>query len=214
MTEQLYTQEQIVHHVENASPTKFMYSFSKAERFPAINRTGKSDTFYNLPSTIMRRKAGFGFGQKSDFTKARHVPTEFISIKRDFDDKNSQPGFKYSFGLSRDKFAKTVCPGYKNIDKNVPGPGKYYTMKKTGSESPYYTMHIKCGDTGWINERMKNPGPGAYSPFITTNEEGKYPISRIPNVRSLNFGLSHSSKLSMYKGKFFFLIIIYYYRQS
>ena len=118
MSDQLYTQEQIVHHVENASPTKFMYSFSKAERFPTIKRTGKSDTFYNLPSTIMRRTAGFGFGQKSDFTKARHVPTEFISIKRDFDDKNSQPGFKYSFGLSRDKFAKTVCPGYKNIDKN------------------------------------------------------------------------------------------------
>ena len=49
MTEQLYTQEQIVNHVENASPTKFMYSFSKAERSPPINRTGKSDTFYNLP---------------------------------------------------------------------------------------------------------------------------------------------------------------------
>lgn len=34
MSVELYTQEQIVHHVENASPTKFMYSFSRAERFP------------------------------------------------------------------------------------------------------------------------------------------------------------------------------------
>ena len=69
MSVQLYTQEQIVNHVENASPTKFMYSFSRAERFPPINRTGKSDTFYTLPSMRMNRTAGFGYGHKSDFTK-------------------------------------------------------------------------------------------------------------------------------------------------
>ena len=211
MTEQLYTQEQIVHHVENASPTKFMYSFGRSERFPPIKRTGKSDTFYNLPSTIMRRTAGFGFGKKSDFTKGSSagVHTEFVSIKRDFD-KGSQPGYKYSFGLSRDKFGKAVCPGYKNIDKNIPGPGKYYTMKKTGSESPSYSLHIKCGENGWTNERMKNPGPGAYTPY-SINPEGRYPISRIPNVSSLNFGLSHSLKLGTYKGKNFFLFFVYFY---
>ena len=206
-TEQLYTQEQIVHHVENASPTKFMYSFGHSERFPPIKRTGKSDTFYSLPSTKMRRTAGFGFGGKSDFTKgpSSSVHTEFVSIKRDFD-KGNQPGYKYSFGLSRDKFGKAVCPGYKNIDKNVPGPGKYYTMKKTGSDAPSYSLHIKCGDTGWTNERMKNPGPGTYTPYCT-NANGRYPISRIPNVSSLNFGLSRSLKLSGYKGKYFFFLI-------
>ena len=52
MSVQLYTQEQIVNHVENASPTKFMYSFARAERFPSLKRTGKSDIFYNLPSVL------------------------------------------------------------------------------------------------------------------------------------------------------------------
>ena len=116
MSVELYTQEQIVNHVENASPTKFMYSFSRAERFPTLKRTGKSDTFYNLPSMRMNRTSGIGYGNKSDFTKSRSVKTEFISIKRDFDDGN-QRGFKYSFGLGRDSFLKAYCPGYKNIDK-------------------------------------------------------------------------------------------------
>ena len=77
MTIQLYSQEQIVNHAENASPTKFMYSFSRAERFPLTKRTGKSDTFYILPSMRMKRTAGFGYGQKSDFTKNKNSITEF-----------------------------------------------------------------------------------------------------------------------------------------
>ena len=87
MSVQLYTQEQIVHHVENASPTKFMYTFSKAPRFPEINKNGKTDSIYNLPSSIMNRKAAMGYGHKSDFTKKNYRGTEFISIKRDYDDQ-------------------------------------------------------------------------------------------------------------------------------
>ena len=113
MSIQLYSQEQIVNHLENASPTKFMYSFSKAERFPPLKRTGKSDTFYTLPSVRMNRTAGFGFGNKSDFTKSTNIRTEFVNVKRDFDIGN-QRGLKYSFGLGRDSFKKAYCPGYKN----------------------------------------------------------------------------------------------------
>jgi hypothetical protein len=69
MSIQLYTQEQIVNHVENASPTKFMYSFARAERFPPLKRSGKSDKFYTLPSVRMNRTTGFGYGTRYDFTK-------------------------------------------------------------------------------------------------------------------------------------------------
>ena len=62
MSIQLYTQDQIAIHVENASSTKFMYPFSRADHFPQIKRTGKSDTFYTLPSMRMNRTAGFGYG--------------------------------------------------------------------------------------------------------------------------------------------------------
>lgn len=200
MTEQLYTQEQIVHHVENASPTKFMYTFSKAPRFPEIDKRGKSDSFYNLPIQRMNRTAGFGYGFKSDFTKKNYRGTEFISIKRDFDVGN-QPGYKYSFGLSRENFTNQVCPGYKNLDKNVPGPGKYNVVKTTGSESPKYTFRPICGETQWTNRFMPNPGPGAYTPRVRINTAGKYPISRISNIKANNFGLDHSDRWTGYKGK-------------
>ena len=150
MSVQLYTQEQIVNHVENSSPTKFMYTFNKSPRFPEIDKRGKSDQFYNIPSSKMKRTAAIGFGQKSDFTKKNYRGTEFISIKRDYD-KGNPKGLYYTFGLARDKFERQVVPGYKNFDKNVPGPAKYNVIKKIGNNSPYYTLHIICEETQWIN---------------------------------------------------------------
>ena len=200
MSIQLYTQEQIVNHVENASPTKFMYSFSRAERFPPINRTGKSDRFYTLPSMRMNRTTGFGYGHKSDFTKNKSCSTEFVSIKRDFD-KGNQRGLKYSFGLGRDSFTKAYCPGYKNLDKNVPGPAKYNIIKPLGDDAPKYSLHAICGERGWINKNMNNPAPGTYQPTIKINSEGRYPLSTISNIKASNFGLSRSDRWSQYKSK-------------
>ena len=206
MSVQLYTQEQIVNHVENASPTKFMYSFSRAERFPPINKRGKSDTFYTLPSMKMNRSTGFGYGNKSDFTQNKNSRTEFISIKRDFD-KGNQRGLKYSFGLGRDSFTKAYCPGYKNIDKNVPGPGKYNVIKELGADAPKYTLHTICGERGWINRHMNNPGPGTYQPVVRINSQGRYPVSNISNIKVNNFGLSHSDRWSHYKSKYLFILL-------
>ena len=218
MSVQLYTQEQIVNHVENASPTKFMYSFSRAERFPAIKRTGKSDTFYNLPSVAMNRTAGIGYGTKSDFTKSRNIKTEFISIKRDFDEGN-QRGLKYSFGLGRDSFLKAYCPGYKNIDKNVPGPAKYNVIRELGADAPKYSLHTICGERGWTNKYMNNPAPGTYSPVVRINSEGKYPVSQISNIKRYNFGISHTNRWNSYKSKknnfliyLFYFLFFYIYR--
>ena len=209
MSVQLYTQEQIVNHVENSSPTKFMYSFSRAERFPPIKRTGKSDSFYTLPSMKMNRSAGFGYWHKSDFTKNKNSNTEFISIKRDFDVGN-QRGLKFSFGLGRDSFTKAYCPGYKNIDKSVPGPAKYNVIKELGSDAPKYTLHAKCGEKGWTNKNMNNPAPGTYAPIVKINPQGKYPLSTISNIKSYNFGLSQTNRWSHYNSKYNFLINIIY----
>ncbi len=87
------------------------------------------------------------------------------------------------------------------MNKNVPAPGKYNTNKKTGSESPYYTLHAKCGEGGWTNRHMMNPGPGTYGPVVKINDKGKYPISRISNVKSFNFGLDHVDRFKGYKSK-------------
>ena len=214
MSIKLYTQEQIVNHVENASPTKFMYSFSRAERFPTLKRTGKSDTFYNLPSVRMSRPAGIGYGTTSDFTINKNRRTEFISIKRDFDEGN-QRGLKYSFGLGRDSFQKAYCPGYKIIDKNIPGPGKYNVIRELGADAPKYSLHTICGERGWVNKNMNNPAPGTYPPVVRINSEGKYPVSKISNIQCHNFGLSQSNRWSQYKRKtnfyFYLLIVLIFY---
>ena len=81
---ELYTQQRIVNHLENSSPTKFMYSFSRAQRFPSVDRRGYSDAFYVFPGIGQGQKVGIGYGTKYDFTKSR-VRTEIIGIKRDFD---------------------------------------------------------------------------------------------------------------------------------
>ena len=200
MSYQLYTQEQIVHHVENTSPTKFMYSFGRAERFPPLKWTGKSDRFYTLPSVRMNRTAGFGFGKKSDFTKRSNSHTEFVHIKRDFDEGN-QRGVKYSFGLGRDHFTKQIVPGYRNIDKNVPGPGLYKVRKDFGSDALKFSMYEICGTRGWTNKNMNNPAPGTYKPVVEINPKGKYPVSNISNMLVSNFGLSNTNRWSNYKSK-------------
>ena len=45
---ELYSQQRIVNHLENHSPTKFMYSFSRAQRFPSLDRRGFSDSIYDF----------------------------------------------------------------------------------------------------------------------------------------------------------------------
>ena len=196
MSLEVYSQEQIVNHLENNSPTKFMYSFSKAPRFPTLKRCGKSDKFYNLPSMRSTRGTSLGFGTKYDFTR-KNGGSEFISIKRYFD-KGNQPGVKYTFGLSREKFRKAFCPGFKIIDRDIPGPGKYNVLREPGEDSPHYSIHEKCNSKSFSNKLFNNPGPGEYTPLISINSEGKYPISKISNIKSTHFG-NDKSKRFYYK---------------
>ena len=196
----LYSQEEIVSHVENTSPSKFMYSFSKSNRFMKIDKNGKTDKMYNLPSTRMTRKAGIGYGKKYDFTKQLERGTEFISIKRSYDLKNF-PGIKYSFGLGRDKFKKQVVPGYRNIDMNVPGPAKYNVLKTIGSDAPKYTFRKLCGETFWVNRHMNNPSPAAYGFQPYVNKKGKFINSKVCNIKGAAFSKDHSNRWSQYNRK-------------
>ena len=208
MSYELYTQEKIVNHQENHSPTKFMYSFARARRFPPLDRRGFSDSLYNFPKFGNAQKVSIGYGDKTDFTKKRLV-TEIVGIKRDFDKDSKTRGISYTFGVGRDKYGKVVCPGYKYIDKNVPGPGKYNSFLNTMGNmgSPAYTMRPKCGDTDWLNKLMDNPGPGAYNSIVKININGKYPMSRIKNVNTRNFGIDRIDRFSNYRCKKYILLI-------
>ena len=181
MSVRLYTQEEIVNHLENSSLSKYMYSFGKARRFRTIDKRGKSDMLYILPSTKMTRKAGIGYGRKYDFTKDNHRDTEFISLKRSYDPQN--------------------CPGYRNIDMNIPGPAKYDILKTTGSESPKYSFRKLCGETFWVNRHMNNPSPAeyGYQPYI--NEKGRFINSKVCNIKGAAFSRDHSNRWTQYNRK-------------
>jgi hypothetical protein len=207
---ELYTQQRIVDHLENHSPTKFMYSFSRAQRFPSLDRRGFSDAFYVFPGIGKTgRKVGIGYGTKYDFTKSR-VKTEIIGIKRDFDIGSKPRGVSYTFGESRSKFGKQVIPGNRLLDKNIPGPGKYYSIINTlgNMGSPKYTLRPKCGGFNNMNKTMNYPGPGTYEPVVKTNPKGKYPISRCPNTKGRNFGIDGINRFNNYRCKIHILLII------
>ena len=200
MSVRLYTQEEIVNNLHNSSLSKYMYTFGKANRFRTLDKRGKSDELYILPSTIMTRKAGIGYGTKYDFTHENHLKTEFISLKRTYDLENS-PGYKYSFGLVRDKFKKQVVPGYRNIDMNVPGPAKYNILKTIGAEAPKYTFRKICGETFWVNRYMNNPSPAEYGfqPYI--NKKGKFINSKVCNIKGAAFSKDHTNRWTKYNRK-------------
>ena len=190
-----YDPTYIVNHPQNNSPSKFMFSFSKSPRFLKLKQDNKVDKFYNLPSTLNKRSTAMGFGKKLNFIPKNS--SEFISIKRYFD-KGYQPGLKYSFGVSRDKFMKVLCPGFHLIDLDIPGPGKYNIVSKPGLNSPKYTIRPKCEKSNFFNNRTLSPGPGHYSTIVHMNSEGKYPLSGIPNVKKINLG-NRRAKRFIYK---------------
>ena len=203
---ELYTQQRIVNHLENSSPTKFMYSFSRPKRFPSVERRGFSDALYVFPGIGTGRKVGIGYGTKYDFTKSK-VRTEIVGIKRDFDLDSKHRGVSYSFGESRSKFNKVCSPGNKIIDLNIPGPGKYYSRINTMGNmgSPKYTLRPKCGDVNAMDKTMRTPGPGAYEPVVKINPKGRYPISRCRNTNGRNFGIDGVKRFISYRCKKLFI---------
>lgn len=206
MSEQLYTKQQITDFQINHSSAKQMYSFSKAERFPPVKRSG-CDRFFLLPPIKHSRCAGFGFGNKYDFTKVKKGNNpEFYSVKRDFD-KDNLKGPCYSFGAARETYEKVYYETNKTVDKNIPGPGKY--LPKPIKTAPSYTIGVRDKSFGQTSRRARDgPGPGAYPPAIQINQQGKYPSSRFKNITSLSFG-SPTSQRFKYKGKLYIYIYVY-----
>ena len=215
MSVSLYTKEEITRSTINNSTSKFMYSFSRAERFPPIKRSGYCDAFYNLPSMTMTRHASIGVGGKSDFTKrSKGSYAEFYSVKRDFD-KGNLRGPSFTFGIARDKYAKVYYETDKMLDKNIPGPGKYNYLKGFGSDAKKYSMGCRLNTfSGFGNNKYNNtPGPGSYKPVINISDKGKCPLSKIRNIQVNDFCSSRSTRFS-FKSKIIFIQIyfIYFFR--
>lgn len=170
----------------NHSLTKQMYSFGKAERFPKISQYG-TFSFYNLPDVKTMRGTSFGYGNKSDFTlrDTKLDQPAFYPFNHEVESRYPYAP-KYSFGLGRDNMKKTT-------DQCVPGPGKYYIVKKFGSDGLKYSIKGKYKD----NKNNCSPGP-AYAPITKINPDGKFYLSKNENVHPTEFSKDKTKRFNYY----------------
>ncbi len=172
----------------NHSKSKYMYSFGKAQRFPAIGKNYGGSFFYNLPEVRMKRSTSLGYGNKYDFTSdAKSKSPVFYDFKSDFDQKNQRP-HRYTFGLGRDRM-------YRAYDNSCPGPAKYNILRPFGKDGIKYTMRIKYNRTR-SSDNIFSPGPGAYSAVTKINPNGTYIVSKNENVHPVEFSKDKSQRFN------------------
>jgi len=115
----LSTAQQISNSQLNTSKSKQLYSFPKSKRFNDLKKP-ICDQIYEIPSSISKRKAAFGYGTKSDFTKGKNTgpaPGHY-EIMNQFDN-NLGKRKGWFFGESREKM-----PGagiFQKSQINTPG---------------------------------------------------------------------------------------------
>lgn len=184
---------QICNSPLNNSPTKMMYSFSKASRFPRYQKSLSTSAIYNLPSLRITRGTSLGYGSKYDFFKAARKNTPgFYNIKSDFDLTNPH-GPSFSFGMGRDKMLAKK-------DLNTPGPGKYMVSKVFGSNAPKISLKGHKLETKFSKYKWNTPAPNAYNFKFEMNPQGKFLCSKYKNVVSCDFGSNRSARFK-YKVK-------------
>ena len=175
----------------NRSKAKYMYSFSKAERFPKIySYSDKSQFFYNLPSMKEKRSTTLGYGSRYDMTKDSNISKSvFYDFKRDFDPKNLR-GPKFSFGVSRDHM-------HNIYEFSGPGPGKYNTRRPFGKDAAKYSIRMKLyRSESCENYKSPGPGPGAYKSITKINPNGTYFMSKNENVHPVEFSKDKTERFS------------------
>ena len=157
----------------NHSKSKYMYSFSKAQRFPPIsNSFGSVYKFYNLPSVRTKRSTSIGYGTKYDFTHdAKSKSPVFYNFKSDFDPKNPR------------------------MDRAGPGPAKYNIRKPFGKDAVKYSMRIKFYRSA-STENFGTPGPGSYKPVTKINLNGTYIVSKNENVHPVEFSKDKTERFN------------------
>lgn len=161
----------------NRSPSKAMYSFSKAPRFGILRNSASCGCFYNIPSAFSHRGASIGKGQRYDFTQGAKNKSPCFYYPPGCFDMKKYSNARCSFGVGRDAFSK--------IDINIPGPAKYNVLKSFGSDAVKYS--IGRGNSSFLKD-SDSPGPGQYQEKIQINPDGVFPSSKNHNIRQVFFG--------------------------
>ena len=162
---------------------------------------GKESPKLSIPKYVQRdkeiNKVGPGEYNKTDlnFYKPKQPSTKIGKKKRFSLSSACTPGpGRYNLSNSI-TILKKVEPSWKigtakrrpllDMDKYVPGVGKYNLAKKTGKESPKYTIGLKLK-----NKRdIFTPGPGKYNldKAYTLEHSPSWKIGTEPKLKNLKF---------------------------
>eukprot|EP00347_Sterkiella_histriomuscorum_P017241 403350143 len=182
----------------NSSPSKALYSFPKAQRFPNAKKPNCMEAFYNEVNAKNRRSASIGLGKRGQclILPAYGPSPQLYHIQSQFDSPNNkefqsssiaQHSRGYSFGTSR-QYLKNFLRENPPADLNIPGPGKYFqnqSMQMTstsimsenggaGVSFPKYTMRAKTPkDSSFQNFTKDVPGPGGSATGGVISKSGR-----------------------------------------
>ena len=188
----------------NNSVSKFMYSFSKAPRFPSFKISGHTDAYYDIPVTRSTRATNFGFGNRSDFTMGKSKKKndkddkEKTVIPTNEEEKVKYHGPVYSFPkydpTKKHKVIRKDVNGNELPEfKDPTGPGYYNILRPFGSDALKFTMKGRI-DGKKDDKKKKDENENKDSKqqeeesYSLKNKAGKYVLSNMINMPTFNFG--------------------------
>jgi len=126
----------------NNSSAKSLFTFAKADRFGSPNKILNQKVSYDLPGMKSTRASAIGYGTRYNFSKGTlsPAPTQY-NLRSDFNKTASSKAF--SFGISREAYAKVYIKEAPPNDRSIPGPGQYQQKSIIGEQGLKYTLRPK-----------------------------------------------------------------------
>eukprot|EP00826_Nyctotherus_ovalis_P031149 TRINITY_DN2485_c0_g1_i9.p1 TRINITY_DN2485_c0_g1~~TRINITY_DN2485_c0_g1_i9.p1 ORF type:complete len:313 (-),score=56.24 TRINITY_DN2485_c0_g1_i9:125-1063(-) len=202
------TPEQIFRSPHNTSSAKPLYTFPHASRFSLFNRRSPCDRYYELPSARTKRTTTFGYGDRLSFKgygRNNSPPPGSYNTTSIFG--TQQKGQVYSFGASRDAYAKVYIKKHPWRDPSLPGPGAYDLKAFPGGSTKQYSMRPKTLTAGNWGETVGGllkgtPGPGTYAVNSLINKDGRQVLSSMESSKASNFNPPSSDRFKyLFSGK-------------
>lgn len=135
--------EQAAYSQVYTSPSKQLFSFTRAPRFHRARPRGVCDQYYDPPSGSSGRAPSFGCGSRTTFQPSRDSspsPGEYDSYSVF---NNRKKGEMFSFGISREAYRKVFIKNGPTLDAAIPGPGTYDVRDVPGKRARKYSLRPK-----------------------------------------------------------------------
>lgn len=175
------TPEQIRYHPLNNSANKQFCLFPLEKRFPKQKSLSTNVLCYDINRDFFKhqRAAGFGYGQKFNFTQSsgnNPSPDLYQINQHCIEYSSKKKGFV--FGESRDKCNNVEGHNIKS-DSGMPGPGKYNIQSLLDpSKKKGFTFRIKTKNMSL--DKNCETGPGKYE-LNDKNAKNKHYLSTVKN---------------------------------